>query len=157
MEKKPMSIYATLWELKFPRYGQDHTGCEWIGVFAQAVPAHIGSAHPGYGYENGDPYAAFLPPAIVGDPEASGQVWRAVVFVTEETRKGTGRSAQEYSAPLLVLSGARYNTIPFAQLHDQLCEALRGNRSRVIGEAWSPKGAVRLLFEDGSVEELPVP
>jgi hypothetical protein len=24
-----MGIYATLWQLKFPRYGDDHTGCEW--------------------------------------------------------------------------------------------------------------------------------
>jgi len=27
-----MSIYATLWRLKFPRYGDDHTSCEWIEV-----------------------------------------------------------------------------------------------------------------------------
>jgi hypothetical protein len=32
-----MSIYATLWRLKFPRYGDDHTGCEWIEVMAQGV------------------------------------------------------------------------------------------------------------------------
>jgi len=24
-----MSIYATLWQLQFPRYGDDHTACEW--------------------------------------------------------------------------------------------------------------------------------
>jgi hypothetical protein len=27
-----MSIYATLWRLKFPRYGDDHTGCDWVEV-----------------------------------------------------------------------------------------------------------------------------
>ncbi len=56
-----MSIYATLWSLKFPRYGDDYVGCEWIEVIAQGVPAHIGTPAPGFGYENGDPYAQFLP------------------------------------------------------------------------------------------------
>src|SRR6266849_6743805 len=56
-----MSIYATLWQLKFPRYGVDHTDCEWIDVTAQGVPAHIGSPTPGCGYETGDPYSDFLP------------------------------------------------------------------------------------------------
>jgi hypothetical protein len=27
-----MSIYATLWSLQFPRYGDDYVGCEWISV-----------------------------------------------------------------------------------------------------------------------------
>jgi hypothetical protein len=36
-----MSIYATLWWLEFPRYGDDHIGCEWTRVSAQGVPAHI--------------------------------------------------------------------------------------------------------------------
>lgn len=57
-----MSIYATLWRLKFPRYGDVHAGCEWIEVTAQAVPPHIGSSTPGLGYEDGDPYAEFLLP-----------------------------------------------------------------------------------------------
>jgi hypothetical protein len=35
-----MSIYATLWQLKFPRYGDNHS--EWITVLAQRVPAHAG-------------------------------------------------------------------------------------------------------------------
>jgi hypothetical protein len=34
-----MSIYATLWKLKFPRYGEYHFGCDWIIVTAQGVPA----------------------------------------------------------------------------------------------------------------------
>jgi hypothetical protein len=42
-----MSIYATLWQLKFPRYGDGHTGCDWIAVMAQGVPAHLGAASPG--------------------------------------------------------------------------------------------------------------
>jgi hypothetical protein len=27
-----MSIYATLWSLKFPRYGDDYVACEWIKI-----------------------------------------------------------------------------------------------------------------------------
>jgi acetylornithine deacetylase/succinyl-diaminopimelate desuccinylase-like protein len=34
-----MSIYAALWSLKFPRYGDFYVGCEWIEVTAQGVPA----------------------------------------------------------------------------------------------------------------------
>jgi hypothetical protein len=37
-----MSIYAILWRLKFPRCGDAYTRCEWIEVFAQGVPAHVG-------------------------------------------------------------------------------------------------------------------
>lgn len=33
-----MSIYATLWSLKLLRYGDIHTGCEWIKVTAQGMP-----------------------------------------------------------------------------------------------------------------------
>jgi hypothetical protein len=57
-----MSIYATLWWLKFPRYGDEYVGCEWIRVSAQGVPAHVGTPTRGFGYEDGDPYADFLPP-----------------------------------------------------------------------------------------------
>ena len=51
-----MSIYATCWVLKFPRYGDAHTQCEWVEVLGQGVPAHIGTPFPGYGYEDGDHY-----------------------------------------------------------------------------------------------------
>jgi hypothetical protein len=54
-----MSIYATLWKLKFPKDGDDFIGCDWIEVTAQGVPPPIGSPSPGSGYESGDPYAAF--------------------------------------------------------------------------------------------------
>src|SRR5947209_14447640 len=106
-----MSIYATLWKLQFPRYGDEHTGCEWVEVIAQGVPAHIGSPTPGCGYEAGDPYADFLPPAIEVPPEDDGQTMRAVVFVTAGTPKATARSPQEYLNPLLVLSGQEYETL----------------------------------------------
>ena len=45
---------------------------------------------------------------------------RAVVSVVEGTAKGTVRSAQEYSAPLLVLSGIEYASAPFSALHTRL-------------------------------------
>jgi hypothetical protein len=38
-----MSIYATLWKLKFPKDGDDFIGCDWIEVTAQGVPPHIES------------------------------------------------------------------------------------------------------------------
>lgn len=55
-----MSIYATLWHLRFPRHGDAYVGCDWVDVLAQGVPAHIGTPTPGYGYESEDPYEAFL-------------------------------------------------------------------------------------------------
>lgn len=84
-----MSIYATLWRLKFPRYGDVHAGCRWIEVTAQEVPPHIGSSTPGLGYENGDRYADFLPPAVVTNDGGHAEFMRAVVVVTDETEKGT--------------------------------------------------------------------
>ena len=117
-----MSIYATLWRLKFPRYGTDHTGCEWVEILAQGVPAHVGTPTAGFGYEAGDPYAAFLPPAVEVDAGDDGRALRAVVIVTGGTPKGTRRSGQEYVDPLLVLSGHEYGAISFRELHE-----LRGN------------------------------
>ena len=134
-----MSIYATLWALRFPRFGEYHSGCEWVTVLAQAVPGHIGAEAP-------DPYASFLPPA----PESIAADLRAVVFVTEGWPKGTVRSAQEYVAPLLVLSGTEYASIPFPDLHSKLCDALRGDRPRLTAEIHQPDGTSILLFDDGS-------
>ena len=91
-----MSIYATLWQLKFPKDGNDYLGGEWITVTAQGVPAHIGSPTPGCGYEDGDPYATFLPPPLRTDEDGEAKYMRAVIFVTENTTKGTTRSPQEY-------------------------------------------------------------
>ena len=108
-----MSIYATHWILKFPRFGDAHTGCEWVGVIGQGVPAHIGTPTPGYGYEAGDPYAAFLPPAIPVREDDDDEPLRAMVVV----REGTEKVGQEYVVPLLVLSGVEYATTSFHELH----------------------------------------
>jgi hypothetical protein len=139
-----MSIYATLWKLKFPKEGDEHLGCEWIEVTAQAVPPHIGSPTPGCGYEGGDPYAAFLPPALRTNADGEAP-YRAVVFVTEYSRKGTSRSGQEYASPLLVLTGEEYARITFAELHRRICDALRGNRSPIIAEVLLPDGTHQVL------------
>jgi hypothetical protein len=136
--------------LKFPRYGDAHTGCDWIGVIAQGVPAHIGSPDE----DPEDLYAAFLPPAIAAPPDDSSQMMRAVVFVTEGTPKGTARSPQEYVNPLLVLSGGEYATVTFEQLHERVCRALRGHRPRLVAEIWGAGGRGQLFFEDGSATDV---
>ncbi len=62
-------------------------------------------ANAGFGYDDGDPYAGFLPPPVEVNAEGESNFMRAVVVITEETEKGTARSHQEYVNPLLVLSG----------------------------------------------------
>ena len=47
---------------------------------------------------------------------------RAVVFVTEDTPKGTARSPQEYQRPL-VLTGEAYAKMTFDHLYTRLCAA----------------------------------
>lgn len=150
-----MSIYATLWHLQFPRDGDAYADCEWVSVLAQGVLAHVGTPTPGYGYEAGDPFAAFLPPAVWIGTEASEDDLRAVVLVVMPAKKGTARAAQEYEAPLLVLTGAEYASIPFQVLRDRICEALRGTRPRLVLEVFGPDSTGTLVFEDGSTKAGP--
>lgn len=147
-----MSIYATHWILKFPRYGDFHTGSEWVEVVGQGVPAHIGTPTTGHGYEAGDPYASFLPPAVpVSEAEEDWwQALRAMVIV----RDGTEKIGQEYVRPLLVLSGQEYATIPFSDLHERICDALRADRPRLVAEFLRGDGSSRLIYERGSVREI---
>ena len=140
-----MSIYATLWKLKFPKEGDEYVGCDWIEVTAQGVPPHIGSPAPGLGYEGGDPFSDFLPPPVATDEDGGAPFMRAVVFVTEHSIKGTGRSGQEYVGPLLVLTGEEYARIPFPKLHARLCDALRGNHAPVVGEVLNPDGTHKTI------------
>jgi hypothetical protein len=146
-----VSIYATHWVLKFPRYGDCHTGCEWVEVIGQGVPAHIGSPTPGQGYEDGDPYADFLPPAVPVPDEYDGLFLRAMVIV----RDGTEKVVQQYVNPLLVLSGNEYAAIPFDELHERICDALRGNGPRYIAEFCREDGSVRVMFADGTSQDVP--
>jgi hypothetical protein len=150
-----VSIYATLWQLRFPRTGDVYEGCGWVDVFAQGVPAHIGTPTPGYGYEAGDPYDSFLPPALRIGVDASEDALRGVVFVVGDTKKGTLRHAQEYESPLLLLTGAEYEAIPFQKLHDQLCTALRGGGPTLTFEILVPGRAPTLVFDDGSTTIVP--
>ena len=149
-----MSVYATLWKLKFPKDGDDYPGCEWITVTAQGVPPHIGSPSPGSGYENGDPYASFLPPPVHTDEDGDSKYMRAVVFVTERTPKGTARSPQEYVNPLLVLTGRVYARMRFETLYERICQALRGTKPTVVATLLLPTGRVRIFFEDGTSKEV---
>lgn len=70
-------------------------------------------------------------------------------------RDGTEKVGQEYVRPLLVLPGGEYAAIPFQKLHEMICDALRGGRPRWVGEWRSGDGRTRLMFEDGTVRELP--
>jgi hypothetical protein len=141
-----MSIYATLWALQFPRFGEFHIDCEWVTVIAQGVPAHVGA-------EVSDPYSPFLPAL----PNSVAADLRAVVFVVEGTAKGTIRSAQEYSAPLFVLSSVEYASTPFSDLHARLCDALRGDRPRLVAEVLRPDGSSELIFENESIANIVTP
>jgi hypothetical protein len=145
-----VSIYATLWHLQFPRHGDAYVDCEWVEVLAQGVPAHVGTPTPGYGYESGDPYEAFLPPALRIDSRTSDDDLRAVVFVVSTSRKGTSRSGQEYESPLLVLTGTEYALMPFQVLLDRPCTALRGDRPRLVLEVFGSDSTTTLVFEAGS-------
>jgi hypothetical protein len=152
-----MSIYATLWKLKFPKEGDEYVGCAWIVVTAQGVPPHIGTPTPGMGYEDGDPYASFLPSPVEVDEKGHDPYMRAVVFVAEHTIKGTDRHPQEYRNPLLILSGEDYSRITFEELHRRLCDALRGNRAPVIGEILGPGGKHRVIrAEDEDKPHSPI-
>lgn len=150
-----MSIYSTLWHLQFPRDGDAFAGCEWVEVLAQGVPAHVGTSTPEYGYESGDPYEAFLPPALRVGGGSSEDDLRAVVFVVGAAKKGTNRSGQEYASPLLVLSGAEYASTPFQALHDRLCAALRGTKPQLVLQVFGLDGETKLVFEDGSTTTVP--
>lgn len=104
-------------------------------VFVEGVRGHIG--HPDY-YPGGDPYAEFLPPAVEDVAE-----WRAVVFVTSETEK----SGQRYIDPLLVLSGAEFAAIGFAELMEKLDDCIRTG-PRVVAEIHTSERTIA-FFEEG--------
>lgn len=120
-----MSIYATRWRLKFPMDSLDPVNGEWVEVTAQAVPAHVGTPTHGFGYKDGDPFAAFLPPAIEVDAHGDAPYDRAVVFVTPHTRKGTPQSGQEYENPLFVMDGETYSKMSVDALYEKLIAALQ--------------------------------
>jgi len=140
-----MSIYATLWCLKFPKDGFTPIDDEWIEVIAQAVPAHIGSPTPGNGYEDGDPFAAFLPPPVETDDQGDAPFMRAVVIVAGHREKGTPRCPQEYPDPLLVLTGEEYASASFEQMLQTISERLHHKHKLMQGQAAQASPLLRLL------------
>lgn len=150
-----MSIYATLWALRFPATGDDYLGCDWVTILAQSVPSHIGSPTSGCGYEDGDAYAAFLPPAVPDDPEVFRP--RAVVFVRSGHAKGTARSGQEYVRPLLTMTGDAYLAAPFHELHRTLCDALRGDQPPVVAQVLIGGQSPTIARNDGTIEPVEPP
>ncbi|MDP9190494.1 MAG: hypothetical protein M3P06_02175 [Acidobacteriota bacterium] len=121
-----------------------------MSVIAQGVPAHIGTPTEGHGYEAGEPYASFLPPAIPVSDDSEDTALRAVVFVRESTEK----VGQEYIGPLLVVSGTEYATMSFDALHERICDALRGRRPRLVAEMIGSDGEAELMFDDGTVQPV---
>ena len=97
-----------------------------------------------------DPYADFLPPPVLAGKDGEPEFLRAVVFVTERTPKGTPRNGQEYVHPLLVISGEAYAQTTFADLHARICDALRGDRPRIVATLHTPDGRKRIVFDDGT-------
>lgn len=138
-----MSIYATLWKLKFPKEGDEYLGCDWIEITAQGVPPHIGSIDS----QSEDSYAAFLPPPVEPGADGDTSTMRAVVFVSEDSVKGTERHPQEYRNPLFVLTGEEYARITFEELHRRLCAALRGSRGSVVAEIVAADGQHKIIRE----------
>ncbi len=146
-----MSIYATQWIVKLPSEGFSYPGCEWVEILGQGVPSHIGTPSPGFGNESVDHFASFLPPPTPVPENDDGTTLRALVVV----RRGAEKVGQEYVQPLLVLSGAEYKSMSFGDLHERICEALRGNRPACVMQCTDSSGHTRLLFEDGAKRELP--
>ena len=142
-----MSIYATLWSIQVQDPASPSTLPKWVIVTAQAVPPHVGSLTPGCGYEDGDPYGEFLPPPLSTNKDGEADYNRAVVFVTEGTRKGTARNSQEYVDPLLVLTGEEYAKMPFQMLLNKLEEAIRSG-PRVVVEYYDSEGDTHIVRDD---------
>jgi hypothetical protein len=142
-----MSIYATLWSVQIEDPAAPLTKPRWVRVTAQAVPPHIGSLTPGCGYESGDPYSEFLPPPVQTDEMGNAEYDRAVVFVTDQTKKGTERNGQEYVNPLLIMTGEEYAKIPFDTLLRRLQEVIRSG-PRVVAEFIDSRGQSHVITED---------
>lgn len=138
-----MSIYATIWELKVPKRGGWADGPhDYVEVYAQAVPPHIG--HPA-DYPEGDPYGDFLPPPVGLDKDYPlGPPYRAVFICAPWTNKGTERSGQEYTDYLLMLTGEEYETARWCDLLDRIFEAVQAEWPRHLKETCPDcGGAVR--------------
>lgn len=118
-----MSIYQTLWVIKLEKRGISKTrDGNFVEVWAQAVPAHIGQ--PSEGYEDGDPYASFLPPVITPyDPDREDHYpYRAVVILQKGRMEKDG---QKYVDPVMTITGEEYEKIPFPELLAKIYRGLK--------------------------------
>ena len=61
-------------------------------------------------------------------------------------RRGSGH-------PLLTPAPALHSEF-LMQVSAELCNALRGDRPRLVAESRGPDGRLRLLFEDGSAQDI---
>lgn len=127
-----MSIYATLWEIKVPR--RHEFDDEWITVYAQAVPPHVG--HPSH-YPDGDPYADFLPPVFQYDPDTDKAPYHRAVVIVQEGRDK--KDVQRYVDPLIVVSGEEYARISFAELLAGIHKAIGWDESVVAAAFFDGK------------------
>jgi len=137
-----MSIYATLWEIKI-RKGHRFDD-DWVEVYAQAVPAHIG--HQSH-YPKGDPYSEFLPPIIAEyDPETdTPKVYRAVVILQEGRDR---KEVQRYVDPLIVMTGKEYLQTPFHELMERIEKAVGWDQD-VVARAYGPDGKSKIIRVPG--------
>ncbi len=72
---------------------------------------------------------------------------RAVVFVTDETQKGTKRNGQEYANPLFVMTGEEYARMSFEELLHRIEEAIRSG-PRVVAEFLDSEGPAHVVTEE---------
>ena len=137
-----MSIYATLWEIQI-RKGHAFDD-EWVEVYAQAVPPHIGHLSQ---YPDGDPYEDFLPPVIANyDPETDlPKVYRAVVIVQNGRDE---KDIQRYVDPLIVMSGEEYLRTPFHELMDRIEKAVGWDQD-VLGCLHGASGEKKIVRVPG--------
>jgi hypothetical protein len=140
-----MSIYASLWAIQIQKGHRFDD--EWVEVYAQAVPPHIG--HPSH-YPDGDPYADFLPPVIQDyDPETDlPPVYRAVVIVQ---RGRDEKEVQRYVDPLIVMTGEEYLRTPFPELLERIERAI-GWDENVVGCFYAPTGEKKIIRVPGWLE-----
>ncbi|HEV3385758.1 MAG TPA: hypothetical protein VG097_13160 [Gemmata sp.] len=132
-----MSIYATLWEIKLPKAHRFDT--EWVCVYLQAVPAHIG--HPSH-YPEGDLYSDFLPPVVECDPKTGlGPFHRAVVVLMEGRDQKIG---QQYTTPLFVLTGEEYARLPFEKMMYEIEKAMPWDPD-VVAMSYGPDGQQKVI------------
>lgn len=152
--RRIMSIYATLWRVYFPRdgwYGAGGRDEDFVEVYCQAVPGHIG--HPEHGYPD-DTYD-FLPPVRMDYNEDDGyNRHRAVYIFCRECHPDRGPSTQpqHHTDYLLMFTGEEYERITWQELWDRIAAELRAcsQDPEVWGYFVAPDGTTTPLTDEGA-------